>query len=107
MNNDLIKRIAVRDMLHDEMEAWGNCADEIEALLKANDALWEIPAVDAVEVVRCASCKWCVEKDELTKCGHCCCKHRDVFVNDPTGFEAVSLDDFCSYGERREHDGTR
>ena len=51
MNNDLIKRIAVCDMLHDEMGAWGNCADEIDALLKANDALWKIPAVDAVEVV--------------------------------------------------------
>ena len=50
--NDLIKRGAVCDMLHEEMGAWGNCAEEIEALLKANDALWEIPAVDAVEVVR-------------------------------------------------------
>ena len=49
---DLISRSAVCDMLHDEMEAWGNCADEIEALLKANDALWQIPAVDAGEVVR-------------------------------------------------------
>lgn len=59
MNNDskdLIKRGAVCDMLHEEMEAWGSCADEIEALLKANDALWEIAAVDAVEVVRCGEC---------------------------------------------------
>ena len=49
--NDLVKRGAVCDMLHEEMGAWGNCADEIEALLKANDALFKIPAVDAVEVV--------------------------------------------------------
>ena len=77
-SNDLIKRGAVCDMLHDEMDAWGSCADEIEALLKANDALWKIPAVDAVEVVRC---KECIHYEF--------CK------------DGVAETDFCSSGERR------
>ena len=93
MNNDLISRIAVRDMLHDEMEAWGNCADEIEALLKANDALWEIPAVDAVEVVRC---KDCIHYDTYFRKCYLFCTHEyhtELEVED---------DHFCSHGERRE-----
>ena len=57
---------------------------------------------DCVKVVRCKDCKWCVEQDELTRSGHCDCIHRDVFVESHDGFEAVSFDDFCSYGERRE-----
>ena len=90
--NDLITRGAVCDMLHEEMGAWGNCADEIEALLKANDALWELPAVDAVEVVRCKDCKhW--EDGWLGYCTKC--------------HTAMHYDGFCSYGERREDDGTK
>lgn len=91
MNNDLIKRIAVCDMLHEEMGAWGNCADEIEALLKANDALFEIPAVDAVAVCRCKDCKH--RDPENHHCDH------------PAGttiYFPRKADDFCSYGERRE-----
>ena len=101
MNNDLISRSAVCDMLHDEMGAWGNCAEEIEALLKANDALWEIPAVDAVEVVRCSLCKYhMVYKEKDGNGSYLGCTR-------PWGLRgALAPDDFCSYGERRS-DGTQ
>ena len=92
--NDLIKRGAVCDMLHEEMGAWGSCADEIEALLKANDALWEIPAVDAVEVVRCKDCihHQIMENKKSFMYWHNC----KLWCAD------IAEDDFCSYGERRE-----
>lgn len=89
--NDLITRGAVCDMLHDEMGAWGNCADEIEALLKANDALWEIPAVDAVEVCRCKDCIY-YEAEE------CVCPY--IWMSDGAHLW-TGVNDFCSYGERR------
>lgn len=48
---EYVKRDDVRDMLHDEMEACGNGAEEIDALLKANDRLFQIPAADVAPVV--------------------------------------------------------
>lgn len=97
MNNDLIKRGAVCDMLHDEMGAWGNCADEIEALLKANDALFKIPAVDAVAVVRCSLCDYhMVYKEKDGNGSHLECTK-------PWGLRgALAPNDFCSYGERKD-----
>ena len=62
------------------------------------------PTIDAVPVVRCKDCKWCVDKHDGANCGHCICAERDVFANDTEAFEAVSLDDFCSSGERRTTD---
>ena len=53
----------------------------------------KIPTVDAVEVVRCKDCRKC---------------HPWEAPNGATGYECdyhgedVKLDDFCSYGERRE-----
>lgn len=99
MNNDLIKRGAVCDMLHDEMGAWGNCADEIEALLKANDSLWKIPAVDAVEVVRCKDCEhWNTEEKSFY--GTRCRCERFSLVGYSENYTLPN--DFCFYGERRE-----
>ncbi len=72
-------------------------ADGVYAVLET------FPAADVVELVRCKDCKWCTEKDELTKSGHCDCVHRDVFIESHDGFEAVSFDDYCSYGERRDN----
>lgn len=93
--NDLVKRGAVCDMLHEEMGAWGNCADEIEALLKANDALWKIPAVDAVAVCRCKDCKHIrPEVDAYTQeVVGCWCSFLDL--------GSIQDEHFCSYGERR------
>lgn len=48
----------------------------------------EVPTADAVEVVRCGSCKW------LKSDGKC-----KVFAD----YQIIpSAADFCSYGERRE-----
>lgn len=59
------------------------------------------PTIDAVEVVRCKDCKWCVDKQEIYNCGYCECVDRDI-IADRKEFEVVYLDDYCSYGERKE-----
>ena len=98
MAKEYIEREALKQRLGDlHFQNYGN------AIL----AVMEAPAADVVEVVRCRDCKWCTEKDELTKSGHCDCVHRDVFVESHDGFEAVSFDDFCSYGVRRDEDGNK
>ena len=56
--------------------------------------LIQMPAVDAVEVVRCRDCKhaW------IHPCGYVYC-HRDG----RNAYEMTfNLDSFCSYGERKE-----
>lgn len=56
------------------------------------EILKDAPTIDAVPVVRCGECKYCV-----FHCGeHFCIKWR--------AFPVVETDDFCSYGERREDD---
>ena len=66
------------------------------------------PTVDAVEVVRCKDCRWARWKDhrEPTETPReliCqCFKHH--FIPAPWGARmAVSPDDFCSYGERKDN----
>ena len=51
------------------------------------------PTADAVEVVRCALCKACVNIDGGSKAFIWCNRHR----------MAVSPHDFCSYGERENN----
>lgn len=64
-----------------------------DPIMKAtvNNVLDAIPAVDAVEVVRCRDCK--KGHPELTRCD-------DVVWCAKWGTE-MKLDSFCSYGERR------
>lgn len=52
-----------------------------------------VPAVDAVEVVRCGKCKY-YSRSEYTDRGYC------DFDDGLCG--TVKNDSFCSYGERRE-----
>lgn len=47
--------------------------------------------MDAVEVVRCEECK------HLTADGLCWEK-----IRGSVGYKEISLDDFCSYGERKQ-----
>ena len=64
--------------------------DSTKAAIRA--FLRTVPAVDAVEVVRCKACKeWC-RNSGITESpnGHCFC--HDIETNGH---------DFCSYGERR------
>jgi hypothetical protein len=58
-----------------------------DPILKAcmNNVLDSLPAVDAVEVVRCGECRFC---DTV-----------DCLMSGSPG--RVSASDFCSYGERR------
>ena len=63
--------------------------------------LYEIPMVDAVEVVRCKDCKW-------SRCDDCVCMRNKLYrvnsisLEGETYFRKVESDDFCSWGERRE-----
>ena len=81
---DLIDRQAVlREMLEPKY-TWEDY-DEMENLLGY------IPAVDAVEVVRCGSpCRWLYDEPD----DYCCVNHK--------GLVSITPDSFCSYGERRE-----
>jgi hypothetical protein len=46
------------------------------------------------EVVRCKDCHWCEQG-----------KSYEPYCNHPTdGMHDVQLDDFCSYGERKDND---
>lgn len=62
---------------------------------------FEIPAVDAVEVVRCKDCKWYKESNhsELYPVRFCYRLKNDDGV--PVGYNWAD-NDFCSYGERRD-----
>ena len=90
MGNDLISRSALRDQLGKYFFLYdGN--DFMEVMRKVEKA----PAVDAVEVVRCAECVTHSYDEERGR--HWC--------NNPMGNFGCALvkpDDFCSRGKRRE-----
>ena len=57
----------------------------------------EIPAADVVEVVRCKDCKHAKMHIDIIGDPHLfCCNGRSIYRI------KVDLDDFCSYGERKE-----
>ena len=72
-------------------------SDARKAILKADPKLAYcidgVPGVDAVAVVRCRDCKY--KHPDLL----CCCNIR--IYDEPISVR-IKLDDFCSYGERRE-----
>ena len=100
---EYIKREEVRDMLHREIDEWGSCADEIEALLNANEKLYEIHAADVAPVVRCKDCK---HRSVLGTCPMV----ETRLCNDGDGHYDLVEEDattdygFCSRGERRTDD---
>lgn len=55
-----------------------------------SDIYKKLPAVDAVEVVRCKDCRWLYDYYD----GYYCYCHK--------GLAHVTPESFCSYGERRE-----
>lgn len=85
--NDLISRQAAYYTL---AEYYHLRTEEPHKSIK--EALSRVPNIDAVPVVRCKDCKWC-EKSSVTDM--CICTHKFGLI-DPI------LDDYCSYGERRE-----
>ncbi len=82
-----------------------------DPILKAsiNNVLDELPAVDAVEVVRCKDCQSFKEQHswvngytgKIECCGYC--NHWDYEPGSSPN--QVDGDDFCSYGERRDNNG--
>ncbi len=82
MAHELISRQAAKDALlgwdYDPSD------DDLEF------AIDNIPAVDAVPVVRCKDCRSCYEGPD----DYCCTNHK--------GLVAIMPLSFCSYGERRE-----
>lgn len=63
----------------------------LDVLKMVANWLNEAPTVEAVEVVRCKDCK------HLTADGLCWEK-----IRGSVGYKEISLDDFCSYGERKQ-----
>ena len=90
--DDLISRSALTDAIVDLLVfEWGY--EGIEESVK--QIFSEIPAVDAVEVVRCKDCKWYLPGT--------------AFPDEMFCMRAVAKfapDDFCSHGERRGDDAT-
>ena len=79
---------------HGKMPDFDNLyPDGVEAVDVAD--IDEIPAADVVAVVRCKDCVWWENGEYSPICNH----HLDGLVN-------PCSDDFCSYGEKREEDGT-
>lgn len=58
----------------------------------------DAPTVDAVEVVRCKDCK---HSQQVGSFGCFCSNIQAPWFNDEYEIH-MDLDDFCSYGERRE-----
>lgn len=88
---DLIDRQAAKKKLLGEAVAKYPCSFYV-GLLAAAAELDELPAVDAVEVVRCRDCEhWD---------GFCYCNCHAADGNGSPIF--MRYYDFCSYGKRRE-----
>lgn len=64
------------------------------------DALQNVPAIDAVEVVRCKDCKF-YEAHRNRPGGYCWHWEYEEGMSP----NVVEDDDFCSYGERRADNG--
>lgn len=69
------------------------------AFWRAGKTVLNLPAVDAVEVVRCKECA----SFEETCPGHGYCYYWDY--EQGMSPNQVESDDFCSYGERRSDNG--
>ena len=90
MQNDLISRSAAKD----EILSWAVCIFRPN-LLSKDDTMFvldKLPAVDAVEVVRCKDCIAFIGET------------KSVFQHCAYSGMNVGKDDFCSCGERRDDD---
>ena len=65
------------------------------------EGIKNLPAVDAVEVVRCRDCKWGVKDDGLYQCT--IDAEYDEELRGYIGFvDWHKAEHFCSYGERKD-----
>ena len=96
-----------------EAHKWGASAQDDEIKIRAEQAIStfceaslrakQMPAIDAVEVVRCKDCIHCSKENCLTENGivtlNSCWNHLGIFT--------YLLDnDYCSRGYRRDNDDT-
>lgn len=96
---DLISREALLRKMLDPIYTWEDY-DEMENLVSC------LPAVDAVEVVRCKDCKWGVESDFYKSYKCTIDAEYDENVGEYIGFvEWHRADFYCAYGNRREENG--
>lgn len=94
MKSDLISRSTAKD----EILSWA-VSIQNPRLLSKDDTMFvldKLPAVDAVEVVRCKDCK-CYIYSEEDGCFSC-----DALG----GLHEPDAHDFCSYGEKRDAEQT-
>lgn len=95
MENDLIRRsdlLAKKCIIRGRMDTGSPCPSKVVAI--PVDVIERAPAVDAVEVVRCCSCKHFVFVGNTDK----------TYCRKPFGMLGVKetkQDAFCSYGERK------
>ena len=96
MNDDLI----IRSRARHEFEKFFTDSERLQH--DCDSILCMIPAVDAVEVVRCRDCKFSRELVNLEKmiyldnCRACVCPEASQ-----DGYMIVFPEHYCSYGERR------
>lgn len=96
MNNDLIRRselLAKKCVVRGHLDTGSPYPSKVTAI--PVDVIERVPAVDAVEVVRCRDCKHFVFAEPTGK----------TYCREPFGMfgmKATKPDAFCSYGERKE-----
>lgn len=96
--NDLIRREDALDAIYDVVTTVSVCATAEEARIRTEtrqrcaEAVKDVPAVDAVEVVRCKDCDFYMEAPWG---GDMMC-----YNGLAEGFEFTAPDDYCSRGRR-------
>ena len=99
---DLISREAALEKIGEAFRATDPKGEEQFGILKCSRMVREMPAVDAVEVVRCKDCGFFMEYRERTETadGDCQCKMFDD--EDHLLCLPVHYGDYCSRGRKRE-----
>ena len=86
---EMVKEKIMRAEYIDREAILKNLPDDLPYKASVKRVLIQAPAADVVEVVRCKECKYFTGKDY----DGCCIKN---------GLATRYLNDFCSYGERKE-----
>ena len=107
-------RLIDADALYKSFGASGNCNNcpldaykcqyyNEHTLMEFCERIDDAPTVDAVEVVRCKDCYYCVTEKSFGKVYHYCEAFEQYAEGDLIGVSLqVNPDHFCSWGERRE-----
>lgn len=88
---EIKKHMDIDDSFSVPMHAMESYAKAKQFFFGLKGILEAAPTVDAVPVVRCEECR----HSHNTNIGLCCCRG-------PCEDSIMALDDFCSYGERKE-----